>query len=84
MIILWCGKYMSGKTVGACTFPKPMLYLDCDGNFTSVLTTRDVKGNLVVPDTNQITRVSLIRTSVSNMNFQTVQTGSIPPAHCGR
>ncbi len=49
MIIL-CGAYMTGKTVSAATFPKPMKFLDYDGKFMSATTAKNPDGSLVVPD----------------------------------
>jgi hypothetical protein len=54
MLITICGDYMTGKTVSACTFPKPMKYLDYDGKFLSATTAKNTDGTLVNPDWKEI------------------------------
>lgn len=39
LFFLLCGNYKTGKTVSACTFPKPGILLDWDNGFTSVKNT---------------------------------------------
>lgn len=83
MLILLAGDYMTGKTVTACTFPKPLIYLDMDDNFQSVEKTRDKAGNLVVSveEQKEITRVSLIKTGVYPVSLLTIQGGKVAPRH---
>ena len=70
-MILVVGPSMSGKSVSVCTFPKPMLYLDYDGNFASVTRTKNKEGKLVVPDWDQILRIPMTKTTSNALNFKT-------------
>ena len=58
-LILIVGSPFSGKTVSACTFPKPALLLDYDRGFESVRHTT-VGGNLVVPDWSEVCVVEMV------------------------
>ena len=71
MIFLICGEYKTGKTVSACTFPKPLLLLDYDNGFLSVPITKDRTGKLVVPDHSEIIRVQFYKSEVQELNFKT-------------
>lgn len=50
MLIIIAGDSFTGKTVSSCTFPKPMLFMDFDGGFRSVLHTKNKKGESIVKD----------------------------------
>lgn len=63
MLIILCGDYMTGKTVSACTFPKPMKYIDYDGKFMSATTAKNPDGTLVNPDWKEIEVVSMLENS---------------------
>ena len=58
-MILIVGVPFTGKTVSACTFPKPLLLLDYDGGFESVKNTKNPDGSLVVPDWKNITIIQM-------------------------
>lgn len=53
-LILIVGAPKTGKTVSACTFPKPMLVLDYDDGLTSIQYATDSSNNLVVTEQDQI------------------------------
>lgn len=69
MLILLVGEYKTGKTVSACTFPKPMLYLDYNNGFLSVKTTRDRSGALVVDNQEEITVIPMYKDEVFPLDF---------------
>ena len=81
MLILLSGDYKTGKTVSACTFPKPLLIEDWDGGFTSVQHARDAKGQLVVPDAADITCVSFHTEKVNPLDFTTIMNGQFVPPY---
>src|SRR3972149_776665 len=83
MEILWCGDPLTGKTTGAVTFPKPMMYLDFDDTFESVLSVKDKSGKRLISDADvkQITVVKFQRKSFTKLNLRTVQTGNVTPPH---
>lgn len=68
-LICLCGKSGVGKTVSAGTFPKPMLFLDMDDGFKSIKAAKDVKGNLIVPDWEQIRVEKFFKDKVYDLNF---------------
>ena len=69
MLILIAGNYKTGKTVSACTFPKPAIMLDWDNGFLSVQNTRDKGGKLVVPDHADITVVPFYKEEIYPIDF---------------
>ena len=69
MLILLVGDYKTGKTVSACTFPKPILVLDYDGGMLAAQTTTDKKGEKVVKDYDQITIVPFHKEDVFPLDF---------------
>lgn len=72
MLILIAGDYKTGKTVSACTFPKPMLFLDFDDGFKSVMHAKGKDGNLVVPDYDQIEVIKFYEDFVpTSLDFNT-------------
>jgi len=71
MLILLCGEYKTGKTVSACTFPKPMVFFDFDDGFKSVINVKDKQGNLVVPDYDKIDVVKFFRPTAAALDFTT-------------
>lgn len=85
MLILLVGDYKKGKTVSACTFPKPLLFLDFDDGFTSVKTTKGKDGKMVVEDVDKIDVVSFYKARHVNLEFKTAEKAdfarSIAPAH---
>lgn len=81
ILALLVGEYKTGKTVSACTFPKPLLFLDWDGGFTSVLHTLDPKGGKVVRDQEGITHIEFIKEGYHNLDFKTSLSGSMAPEH---
>lgn len=77
------GKPKTGKTVSACTFPKPGLVLDFDLGFESVRHARDNNNNLIVPDHNQITVIEFFKKQAAPLVFKTwqlVKGGGVGPA----
>lgn len=64
------GKPKKGKTVSACTFPKPALLLDYDRGFESVKNSKNKDGSLVVPDWREITVVEFYRKERAKMTFK--------------
>ena len=70
--ILIAGDPKTGKTVSAATFPKPMLYLDCDGNgCLSIQNAKDASGKLIISaeEFKEITIVPFKRTKVIPFDF---------------
>ena len=81
MIVLLCGEYKSGKTVSAATFPKPMLYLDFDSGFTSITTTTNKQGDMIVPDHNKIDVETFVREGATAMDFSIDRKAKFAPAY---
>ena len=81
ILVLSVGEPKTGKTVSACTFPKPILFLDFDKGFESVRNARDVKGNLIVPEHSQCTVVEFIKEGYFDLDFKTELKGSVAPMH---
>lgn len=81
LITLLIGEYKTGKTVSACTFPKPLLFLDWDGGFTSVEHTTLPNGKKVVEGIDQITHIQFIKEGYHNLDFKTTLQGSVAPEH---
>lgn len=73
MLISLVGKPKTGKTVSACTFPKPIIYFDWDDGLLSAKTTKDSKGKRIISDEDlkEIRQVKLIREEVVDLNFST-------------
>lgn len=83
LLVQIVGVPFSGKTVSACTFPKPMKYLDFDVGFESVKTTKDAAGNLIVPDWEEIERITFTTLKPYPLTFKSAnesdfKTGSFP------
>lgn len=68
-VICIVGRPKTGKTVSACTFPKPILYLDFDRGFESVKNTKAPNGSLVVPDWEQITVIEFYKNQQTDITF---------------
>jgi hypothetical protein len=65
------GKPKKGKTVSACTFPKPLLLLDImDRGSESIKNSRNADGSLVVPDWEQVTVLELYHADRTKMTFK--------------
>lgn len=77
------GDPFAGKTTCAATFPKPMIYMDFDDNFESVISAKDKSGKLVVSemDRKEITVIKFQKEKAYSIGLNTVQKGSIPPSH---
>ena len=71
MIILIAGDYKEGKTVSACTFPKPLLMLDFNDGMLSIEHTKDKNGNLIVTERDQISTVKFLRYRFYPVTFKT-------------
>ena len=56
---LLVGVPFSGKTVSACTWPKPLLLIDFDDGFESVKHAKNKLGQLIVPDWKEVTIIIL-------------------------
>jgi hypothetical protein len=56
-IFLFVGSPKTGKTVSACTFPKPMLVFDFDDGVKAAYAARDAAGQPVVSDSGGITTI---------------------------
>lgn len=69
-VISIVGKPKLGKTVSACTFPKPLLLLDFDRGFESVKNTHNKDGSLVVPDWQDIVVVEFYKKQQSPLSFK--------------
>ena len=70
MVIGIVSKPKTGKTVSACTFPKPMLLEDYDRGFESVKNTRGKDGLLVVPDWKNITVIEFYKKQQAPLIFK--------------
>ena len=73
MIVCIASKPKTGKTVSACTFPKPMLVLDFDRGFESVKHAKNKDKLLVVPDWKDITVVTFYKKQSADLTFKTWQ-----------
>ena len=81
MMILLCGEYKTGKTVSACTFPKPMIYFDFDRGLGSAKHTTSKSGEKVVENFEDIHVVDFTRESAAPLEFKTSMQGSRAPLH---
>lgn len=83
LLINIVGKPKTGKTVSACTAPKPLLLFDFDLGFESVKNARGIDGNLIVPDWEQITVIEFYKKQAAPLVFKTwqlVKGGGVGPA----
>jgi len=83
LLINIVGKPKTGKTVSACTFPKPIVLLDFDLGFASVQNAKNKDGTLVVPDHAQVTPIQLFKKQAAPLDFkswQLVKGGATGPA----
>ena len=81
-VILLVGVPNSGKTVSACTFPKPLLILDFDGEgYKSIFYAKDKSGKLVVPDNDEVSAVSFEKTRTYGLDFRTNFKSKSAPEH---
>lgn len=80
-IILNCGNSGVGKTVAACTFPKPLCLLDFDNGFDSVITNEIINGKLHISEINKIIRKPFFLKEKINLSFLSTrkETGGPPP-----
>jgi hypothetical protein len=70
LIVILVGKPKTGKTVSACTFPKPLLILDWDKGVMSAFTAKDKSGELIVPGHDLITSIELFKKGMSPISFK--------------
>ena len=71
MLIQIVGPSFTGKTVSACTFPKPLWYLEFDiGGFESVKHAKGKDGKLIVPDWEKIDRKTFYSDEVMPIEFK--------------
>lgn len=80
-LILDTGDYKVGKTIFACTFPKPLLLINFDNGFASVKTTKDKTGKRIVEDIDQIADVKFYKEKIASLDFRTTMGGTTAPAH---
>lgn len=73
MLILEVGEPKTGKTVSACTFPKPMCYIDIDDGFLSARTAKNKDGSQVVQDLDKIEVVPFFNKEYFDLNFKTAE-----------
>lgn len=77
-MILWVGDYMTGKTVGAATFPKPMIFCDFDNHVQFVKNARDKAGKPIVSE-EEFKGIDVLKYNKENsykLNFKTVLAGA--------
>lgn len=80
MLIIIAGDSFTGKTVSSCTFPKPMLFMDFDGGFRSVLHTKNKKGERIVQDTDGIDVKEFKYTGHIDISLDSARDkGGVPP-----
>lgn len=83
LLINIVGKPKTGKTVSACTFPKPLFLIDFDKGFESVRHTKKPDGTLLIPDWKDITVFSFYKkqsVALEFRNWKQQKGGSIGPA----
>lgn len=74
MLVLETGVPKSGKTVTACTFPKPLLYIGMEPEgISSVATARDAAGKLIISEVDQaqIDVVPITRATRADIHLET-------------
>ena len=83
MLILWSGEYLTGKSIGAATFPKPMEYLDFDDHFEMVQNARGKDGKPIISPEEyaKINVHKFQREKAHRLQFKTVLGGKQAPAH---
>lgn len=69
MLILLVGKPKTGKTLSACTFPRPTAILNFDNSVESIQHTTDKGGKLLIPDWKDIKVVPFCKDSVYDLDF---------------
>ena len=84
MLILIVGAPFTGKTISACTFPKPMKYFDFDHGIESIYHAKDEFGKLIVSEPDKIEIVKFYSEEVYDLNFKTAKEsdfklGGAPP-----
>lgn len=84
MLILIVGAPFTGKTISACTFPKPMKYFDFDHGMESIYHATDSTGKLIISDPDKIEVIKFYSEEVYNLNFKTAKEadfklGGAPP-----
>src|SRR3989304_2151766 len=85
-IILEVGPPKTGKTVSACTFPKPLAFMEFDDDgIISVYNAKDAQGNFIVPKEEQkeIDRLVFNKQKTYDLTFLTLQKGKVAPPHTG-
>jgi len=81
LFALLCGSPKTGKTVSACTFPKPLLFLDFDDGVISIENARDKAGNLIVPDYEEVKVEKFVRRTPAPLSLVTNKKGAGAPAY---
>ena len=71
MLILLCGDYMTGKTISACSFPKPLTLLDFDGNWLSIKKVKGKDNKLLCGDVSQINIGTFTRQTITPISLIT-------------
>ncbi len=71
MLIMIAGNYMTGKTVSACSFPKPLTLLDFDGNWLSIKRVKGKDGKLICGDVSQIDIGTFTREKITPLSLKT-------------
>lgn len=81
LLLLISGEYKTGKTISACTFPKPLLLIDYDDGMESVNNAKGKDGKLIISDKDEITQVKFFKNTVNDLSFKTDMKGMTAPAH---
>jgi len=85
MLILIVGESMTGKSVSAATFPKPMKYFDFDGNRISIFNAKDKDGNLIVKDADEIEFINMTRKEIQKIDLRATASDAkskgLPPTY---
>jgi hypothetical protein len=79
-VISIVGKPKTGKTVSACTFPKPAIMLDFDRGFDSAKAAKHKDGSLVVPDWDKVTVIEFYKKQQVDLSFKSnaIAKGGVP------
>lgn len=82
MLILLVGKPKTGKTLSACTFPRPTTILNFDNSVESIQHTTGKDGKLLIPDWKDIKVIPFCKDSVYDLDFDSsTKIGQHTPAY---
>lgn len=80
-VILIVGDPKTGKTISACTFPKPLRLVDFDGGGYKSIYAKDDGGNPLLSDSSEVEIVEIVKEKSHEINFYRNLKVKQAPAH---